>query len=129
MPARICAWPSILKLERCPPICQDILYGGLEHTGVDCVFWNGSPGATALYPSAVLEMMGESSGPTAGVQRWRSIANAKAMVARGEDPNATAIEGARERGLGIFFSFRMNDQHGDEADLPRLKRDHPDWLL
>ena len=58
-----------------PPICQDILYGGLEHTGVDCVFWNGSPGATALYPSTVLEMMGESQGcynsGVPGVRRGR----------------------------------------------------------
>ena len=35
------------------------------------------------------------------------------MLARGDDPNQLAIDGARERGLGVFFSFRMNDQHGD----------------
>ena len=119
---------------------QEILFGGLEHTGVDCVFWNGNPGATALYPSKVLELMGESEGLSratalpgvsgvAGVQRWRSIANAKAMIARGEDPNTSAIEGARQRGLGIWFSFRMNDQHGDPADIPQLKRDHPELTL
>lgn len=110
----------------------DLLFGGLADTAVDCVFYCAAA-ATALYPSDVLELAGQSEledkGRLENVARWRALANVQAMVARGEDPNASAIEGARERGLGIFFSLRMNDAHQDPCDWPRLKRDHPEWLL
>ncbi len=108
----------------------DIVYSDLEGTAVDCVFWNGSAGSTAFYPSEVLEFKGEAAGGRCeGVMQWRSIANARAMIQRGEDSNQAAIDGAREKGLEVFFSFRMNDQHQDPTDMPRLKRDHPELLL
>lgn len=108
---------------------DEVLYGGLEGV-VDCMFWNGSSGSTAFYPSDVLEFKGDADGGRFdSVQSWRSIANAKAMIERGEDPNETAIEGARKRGMDVFFSFRMNDQHQDSLDTPQMKRDHPEWLL
>jgi hypothetical protein len=112
-------------------IFQTLVFRGLP-PAVDCVFWNAAL-ATALYPSDVLELVGQSEledvGRLESVGRWRSSANVQAMCARGEDPNGSVIEGARERGLGIFGSVRMNDAHQDPADWPRLKRDHPEWLL
>ena len=105
------------------------LYGDLEKTAVDCLFWNGSAGSTAFYPSEVLEFKGEAEGGGEGLPAWQSIANARAMIERGEDPNQSAIAGGRERGLDVFFSFRMNDQHQDPTDMPRLKRDHPELTL
>ena len=108
----------------------EVLYSALEDSPVDCVFWNGSAGSTAFYPSGVLEFKADSEeGKCAKQNQWRSIANARAMIDRGKDPNRTAIEGARQHGLDVFFSFRMNDQHGDPTDMPRLKRDNPDLLL
>ena len=108
----------------------DVLYGGLEGTAVDCAFWNGSAGSTAFYPSEVLEFKGDADGGGCdGVMPWRSIANARAMIQRGEDPNESAIAGAREKGLDIFYSCRMNDQHQDPTDMPRLKREHPELRL
>ena len=107
-----------------------LLYGGVDDLPIDCLFWNGSPGSTAFYPSKVLEFKGEADGGVCGNQmQWRAIASAKAMIERGEDPNQSAIDGARQHGLDVFFSFRMNDQHGDSTDTPRLKRDHPELLL
>ena len=32
----------------------DLLYGRLWDLPIDCLFWNGSPGGTAFYPSDVL---------------------------------------------------------------------------
>ena len=108
----------------------EVLYEGLEGSAVDCAFWNGSAGSTAFYPSEVLEFKGEADqGRCEGVMQWRSIANARAMIERGEDPNESAIAGARERGLDIFYSCRMNDQHQDRTDMPLLKREHPELLL
>lgn len=109
---------------------KDILYGDLDHAAVDCVFWNGSPGSTAFYPSDVLEFKGETLDQGFKyVTQWRSITNARTMIKRGEDPNQIAIDGARQHRIDVFFSFRMNDQHQDDADMPRLKHDHPEWLL
>ncbi len=107
----------------------DLLYGDLEGTAVDCIFWNGSAGSTAFYPSEVLEFKGDAEGAGEEHPAWQSIANARAMIDRGEDPNRSAIAGARDRGLDVFFSFRMNDQHQDPTDMPRLKRDHPELTL
>ena len=108
----------------------EVLYEGLEGSAVDCAFWNGSAGSTAFYPSEVLEFKGEADqGRCEGVMQWRSIANARAMIERGEDPNESAIAGAREKGLDIFYSCRMNDQHQDPTDMPQLKREHPELLL
>ena len=108
----------------------DLLYGRLGALPIDCLFWNGSPGGTAFYPSDVLEFKGEAEGGRCQNQmQWRAIASARAMIARGEDPNQSAIDGARQHGVDVFFSFRMNDQHGDLTDMPRLKRDNPDLLL
>ena len=68
---------------------QEILFGGLEHTGVDCVFWNGNPGATALYPSKVLELMGESE----GLSRATALPGVSG-VAAASSPATLAISGS-----------------------------------
>jgi hypothetical protein len=113
-----------------------IVLDDMREAGVDCVFWNGSAGSTAFYPSEVLDFKGDvTKGKCGGdfghtsVQQWRSIANAKAMIERGEDCNQILIEGARRRGLTLFYSCRMNDQHRDPTDMTRIKLDHPEWLL
>jgi hypothetical protein len=107
-----------------------LLYGEVDALPIDCLFWNGSPGSTAFYPSKVLEFKGDADGGLCGNQmQWRAIASARAMIERGEDPNQSVIDGGRQHGVDVFFSFRMNDQHGDSTDTPRLKRDHPELLL
>ena len=107
-----------------------LLYGDLGELPIDCLFWNGSAGSTAFYPSKVLEFKAEAEGGRCANQgQWRAIASAKAMIERGEDVNRSAIDGAQQHGVDVFFSFRMNDQHGDPTDTPRLKRDHPELLL
>ena len=60
-----------------------------------------------------------------------------AMITAGIDPFQTVIDFARKRGIEVFCSFRMNDNHdGSSADYGPLrfnanavKTAHPDYLL
>ena len=61
--------------------------------------------------------------------------NLKAMVDDGHDVFQLFVDRAREVGLGIFASFRMNDAHCNmehrmaNARRSAMKVKHPDWLI
>ena len=79
---------------------------------------NGSPAADAIIGSSDLLQM-----------------NLKAMVDDGHDVFQLFVDRAREVGLGIFASFRMNDAHCNmehrmaDARRSATKVDHLDWLI
>jgi hypothetical protein len=61
--------------------------------------------------------------------------NLKAMVDDGHDVFQLFVDRARQVGLGIFASFRMNDAHCNmehrmaDARRSAMKVEHPDWLI
>ena len=63
-----------------------------------------------------------------------------AMIERGEDPQASAIERGRELGMHVYASVRMNDNHFNglqvedlatsrHGSITQMRRDHPEWVL
>ena len=105
------------------------MVGFLEGSGVDALFWHdGSGGNNAYYDSAVMELNGERIGRVEPLLRR--------MLDAGEDPPAITIAAAREHGVDVFYSFRINDCHdslGDGEAHPQLlatfKVEHPEWLI
>ena len=105
------------------------MVGFLETTHVDALFWHdGSGGNNAYYDSEVMELNGERIGKVEPLLRR--------MIEAGDDPPAVTIAAARERGVDVFYAFRINDCHdslGDGNAHPQLlagfKLEHPEWLI
>jgi hypothetical protein len=103
--------------------------GFLETVNVDALFWHdGSGGNNAYYDSEVMELNGERIGKVEPLLRR--------LIDDGDDPPAIVIEAAREQGVDVFYSFRINDCHdslGDGESHPQLlasfKLEHPEWLI
>jgi hypothetical protein len=100
---------------------------------VDAVLWCSAGGNEAAYRSQVLELQGENFGfEFPDYDGWRRYANAKALIDSGDDQLDIVCVEARNRGIDPFFSLRMNDTHDAWAPkdiLPKIKKDHPEWLL
>ena len=115
-------------------------YLPLEDTQVGALFWCVGEHA-ARWPSEVLDQLGDIHGRRyEGAGPLTHTENIRAMVERGEDPQAALIERGRQLGLHVYASVRMNDNHfngAQVADLPRLhhteltalRQQHPEWLL
>lgn len=99
-------------------------FPALEKTQADTVFWCFDEGTTAGYESDVRELQ----------RYWKTSETAAGLaraIAEGNDPPKVAVVEARKRGLEIFYSFRING-HEDSyipAEVPRFKKDHPDYTL
>ena len=116
------------------------MYAPLEDTQVGANFWCIGE-HVARYGSEVLETLGEH------VERQYHSAhaytfdeNVLAMIERGEDPQAAAIERGRELGMHVYASVRMNDNHFNglqvedlatsrHGSITQMRRDHPEWVL
>jgi len=104
------------------------LFTGIDAEHVGAFLWcDGSGGNTALYDSEVLELHGERIGePGPWVTRW---------IQEGNDPPEVVVRKCRERGLDVFYSFRINDIHDallppeKSPELPTFKIEHPEWML
>ena len=85
------------------------LFGPLEQSHVDALFWcDGAGGNTANYDSQVLERTGARAGQSRPyIDKW---------IAEGHDPPRVVVREAKQRGLDVFYSFRINDIH--DAFMP-----------
>ncbi len=118
----------------------ETMYAPMADTQVGAHFWCMGE-HTARYESDVLETIGENVG-----RRYHSAhaytfdENVLAMIERGDDPQAAAIERGRELGMHVYASVRMNDNHFhgmqpkdmvtfDHNGVTQLRRDHPEWML
>lgn len=102
----------------------DNIFGPLENTAVDAIFWNdGSGNNTANYQSQVLELTGARIGK---IDPW--LVN---LFNQNIDPPQLVIDRAHSLGLKVFYSYRLNDIHDNllPRELPTFKINHPDWLL
>ncbi len=100
------------------------LLTGLVDSQVDALLWcDGSGGNTAHYPSQVLELSGQRAG--------KVDPHLAAALEAGHDPPRMVIDAARERGLDVLYSFRINDCHDSFVPelLPTFKVEHPEWQI
>ena len=116
------------------------MYAPLADTQVGAHLWCVGE-HTARWKSDVLEMVGDVHGREyEGAAAYTLNENIRAMLERGEDPQAEAIKRGRELGMHVYASLRMNDNHFGGAqlkDLPtmrhteltRMRIEHPEWLL
>jgi hypothetical protein len=102
----------------------DNIFGPLENSHVDVLFWcDGAGGNTANYESKVLERTGARAGePRTYINDW---------IAAGKDPPKIVVREAHQRGLDVYYSFRVNDIHDSFTpdELPTFKVENPDWML
>jgi len=100
------------------------LFGPLQNSQVDALFWcDGSGGNTANYKSDVLEPTGKRSGKP---RPW-----IKKLLDEGHDPPQVVVREAKQRGLDVFYSFRINDIHDafTPDELATFKVEHPEWMI
>ena len=101
------------------------IVGFLEDSHIDCLFWHdGAGGNTANYDSDVLELTGERIGEV--------DPSLLRLIEEGNDPPKIVVLAAKERGVDIFYSFRINDCHdsfGHERLLATFKVKHPEWTI
>jgi hypothetical protein len=103
-------------------------------TGVDTLFYGLASGQTFLHDSQVGAKWGEGvEAHNHGVMWWRASENLNRAVAAGHDPLKAVISRAREKGLQILCSLRMNDPSDETSGnfymLSRLKREHPEVMI
>ena len=101
------------------------IVGFLEGSHVDCLFWHdGAGGNTANYDSDVLELTGERVGEV--------DPSLLRLIQEGNDPPKIVVPAAKERGVDIFYSLRLNDCHdsfGHERLLATFKVEQPEWTI
>lgn len=115
-------------------------YAPLENTQVGAHFWCVGEHA-ARWPSQALELLGEvHQRRYENAYTYLFTENVRAMVERGEDPQAALLARGQELGLHVYASIRMNDNHFNGAQLrdlaglhhtemTQMRRQHPEWLL
>ena len=118
----------------------DKMYDPLADTQVGAHFWCTGED-TSRWKSKVLELTGDAENRKyENTHSYISAENVRAMIERGEDPQAEAIKRGRELGMDVYASIRMNDNHfnGLQIDeipnsknisLTKMRRDHPEWML
>ena len=114
------------------------MYAPLADTQVGAHFWCVGE-HTARWKSDVLEMVGDVHGRRyENASSYTLNQNIRAMVERGEDPQAEAIKRGHELGMHVYASVRTNDNHFGGAqvkdlltmrhsDLTRMRIEHPEW--
>ncbi len=116
----------------------------LAGTGITTFFMSPNVGMNMNYPSQITDMVGTHLSPElaelikdpAATRRGsneRGVVNMKSLVDAGYDPLGLLLERAREKGMEVFISFRLNEVHAvDEADnmiLSRFWKEHPEWRI
>jgi hypothetical protein len=96
----------------------------LDGSHVDALFWcDGSGGNTANYKSDILEL--------SGVRADKVDPYLKKMLDAGQDPPEIMVREAHQRGLDIYYSFRLNDIHDSfiPEEMATFKKEHPEWMI
>ena len=118
----------------------DKVYGPMEDTQVRAHFWCVGEHA-ARWESDVLETVGDVHGRVyESARSYTFHENVRAMIDRGEDPQAEIITRGHELGMEVYASVRMNDNHFGGAqpsdlatmrhtELTRMRIEHPEWVL
>ena len=89
------------------------------------------------YPSKVVRMLGAGEDITKENGYDENIKvcaeNIVALVEQGHDPLGLVIDRAKEKGMEIFVTYRMNEAHKthipESAFNSKFWRDHPEWRV
>ena len=84
---------------------------------IDSIWWNWGEGHQAPYPSKLLPLYDHS-----GYRKW---------IDDGVDIVRIFADATRERGLEVFYTFRVNGSDNDLGPMRPIpmKLKHPEWLL
>lgn len=148
------------KLHEAPMSVEDYLselFAHLAGTHVDTYVWccgathglnlvrqdkvgpgTERPGAES--PALWMEHHRTADGRFLNVHNWRSWCNLQSFLQAGHNPAELVARGARDCGMELFFSLRMNDAHDAHDPDPEavaagiggiapIKSEHPDWLI
>lgn len=101
----------------------------LAGSQVDSIFYSNSMCfGSALHASRVMEPFTS----TEDIFKDNGLAQ---LIQRGIDPLRVMVDFGRLHGMEVFWDMRMNDTHDAGLTgygpylLPKLKRDHPQWLV
>jgi len=99
-----------------------------------------------MYPSKVTELIGtllsdeklketyaEGATPEKKKTSARGIANLHALIEAGHDPVGLVVDRAREKGLEVFITLRLNEIHDVQTPgsliVSKFWVDHPQWRV
>jgi len=134
-----------------PPMSADAVRAYIDEiaaTQVTTLFICPQVGMAANYLTQVGDMLGvnvtpveakriQERGATERASLERAAMNLAGLAAAGHDPLGLIVERAREKGLEVFVSFRLNEVHAvDKPDdfpssliISRFWRAHPEWRV
>ena len=115
-----------MKAEDLTPYIDEV-----SGTGVTTLSLSPNLGMKMNYPSNVTEMVTPDSARE--TDHFKLAQNLASLVAAGYDPLGLAFDLARERGLEVFASFRLNEVHCVENPaspvVSKFWREHPEWHI
>ena len=131
---------GVSEVPQSMDVFLDKVYAPLEDTQVGAHFWCVGEHA-ARWKSDVLELVGDVHGgkyESAGSYLFSE--SVRAMLERGEDPQAEVVRRGHELGMHVYASVRMNDNHlnglqpedfgrSHHDELTRMRIEHPEWVL
>ena len=142
------------KLHEAPMSVEDFLFelfAPLVGTHVDTYVWccGATHGLNVTRPGGErrtlwMEHHRTAEGKFLNVHNWRSWCNLQSFLQAGHNPPELIARGARDCGMEMFFSLRMNDAHDAHDPDPDpdpeaiaagagginpIKAEHPDWLI
>ncbi|MEZ6053039.1 MAG: hypothetical protein R3C02_16895 [Planctomycetaceae bacterium] len=116
--------------------------------GVTTFSMSPNDGMVMNFPSRHARMLGdeddpeilkqiEETGRTKPGTLARAALNYRAFVEKGQDAMGIAVERAKEQGMEVFLSFRINEVHGTDTPdvfpynliLSRFWREHPEYWI
>ena len=121
--------PARLSEADFEAIADELSYPGSQvDTLLLCINAQGT-----FYPSRVGTMVGALQSGEAR-DKWEPtsrqfVLNLEACYQKGIDPYAVVIKRAKERGLEVLLTFRMNDAHGNDFLRCKFWEDNPDHRL
>lgn len=136
-------------IDKEPPMQPEDVYTYVDEvadTQVTTFFMCPNFGMPLLYPSAVTEMIGTNLGEDRLQEIYevgkirgkkttteRGITNLHALVEAGHDPVGLVVDRAREKGLEVFITWRLNEIHDvqnpDSLIVTKFWREHPEWRV
>lgn len=134
-------------IDKEPPMKPADVYSYVDEvagTGITTFFVCPNFGMPMSYPSKVTPMIGdgltrEQMAETRKIalekpgSLERGIVNLRGFVEQGHDPLGVVIDRAREKGLEVFITFRLNEIHNvhepDSTILTPFWHSHPEWRV
>ena len=140
---------SNLFIYKDPPMKPEDLYSYIDEVADNSVttfFMSPNYGMPVIYQSDVTETLGDRLSEKEweeAIQKEkenkkkgsfeRGLTNLRSLQEAGHDPMKVIIDRAREKGMEVFISFRMNETHDVQDEKSKVVTDfwenHPEWRV